>query len=284
MLARLVGLIALCSALPFAIHTTQLWSSTELGLIAFNVSMPVVAGVAVWIRLRNPVAGPAAPMRAGSLGILAGVALTCAVLYAALQEPLIGSFGLWLSLVAAVGLVGSGALASRVVLPLFPLALTAPLTHSLAAQIELALQHASAWCASVWLPLIGYEVERRGLLLFTASFQNLGNETCSGVSTLSTLVIYAILIGVILSLPNRTVAIVSALTIPLSIALNGARIAWISVLGERGGTPLAMGPMHDVAGIVVFGVGYALLFLTMLWLYRRRAVSRDRSNPPDPAD
>lgn len=291
MLARLpvrLVLVAvnLAALAPYVVGTARDWAHGDFGLSAFPMMMPVVAVIAVWIRLRNlprgdgpvPGAGVWPPPALALTGTAA--TLTAALAAHSLDEPLLGSLSLWLGLWTSAALAFGARVGGLLGLPLFPLVLSAPLTRDAAAVIEEGLQYASAAAGQGWLVVLGEGVRREGTLLITEGFRNSVDETCSGVSTISTLLIYAILLGVMLRIRTRPLVVVALLTVPLSIVLNGARIATVSLLGEAGGRALAMGEWHDYTGFAAFFVGYAVLMAGLLvWSRReRRAEARRRAS------
>jgi exosortase len=262
---------------PYLVGTARDWAHGDFGLSAFSMMMPVVAAIAVWIRLRNPPRGPAGgleakrwPHAAAALGGTAA-ALAAGLAAHSLGEPLLGSLSLWLGLWVSAALVFGARVGGLVGLPLFPLVLSAPLTRDAAAVIEEGLQYASAAAGQGWLVVVGESVRREGTLLITEGFRNSVDETCSGVSTISTLLIYTILLGAVLRIRTRPLVVGALLTVPLSVLLNGARIATVSLLGEAGGRALAMGEWHDYTGFAAFFVGYAVLLAALLaWTRRER--------------
>lgn len=266
------------STTPYLTDLLSQWRSNELVAISFGAMMPLIAGVACWIRFRTADDRSESPSKTSLVGPLAGLAFCINCLAWVLHEPIVGSVGLWLTAGAVIGVVGGHQRLARYLLPISPLVLTAPLTTGWMSQFEYVLQHISASVAAVWLTIFGYDVEKQGLLLVTPAFHNLVDETCSGVSTLAALSLYTLILGLIFRIRERRLAFLIALALPFSVLVNGARIAIISALGERGGSELAMGPMHDVSGYASFLVGYGLILCLLGWLYRRGLPSSTVSN------
>jgi exosortase len=280
--AILAALLVL-SVVPVCVSTLDWWLHNDLDLVSFSLLMPLAAGAACWVRWRQidpdrdrPDSKPGGVGRLDSdhaarladwvLGLSAATVALSAAGWA-LREPIFGSMGLWLGAAALAGIWLGARTARRALLPLFPLVFVAPLTRDLPAHLEAVLQRLSAGSAVFWLGLFGTPVTRRGVVLETPTFQNVVDDTCSGVSTLSALAILTLLLGLIVGLRDRRTVLAMALAVPLTLAINGARIAWISVLGEAGGAELALA-RHDLTGWVTFGTGYALLLLGVLALRR----------------
>ena len=288
---RVLALLVLASAVPYLLEIITWWSGNEPALVAFSWMMPIVAVVACWLRFRGSErrddTKPARhwlPLTMGLLGV--GFALGGWVL----DEPIVSATGLWLAIASALGLAIYPWLSRPYLLPLSPLVLTAPLTRDFPANVEQWLQRASTVVGGFWMSILGLEVERDGLLLITSRFHTVVDETCSGINTLTALTVYCLLLGLILRVRDRGILLLGFLALPTSIVLNGLRIAWIAILGERGGTELAMGPMHGIAGFVSFFVGYALLLVGLVLLRKRQGATvpsnndEDQRQPGDEAD
>ena len=277
-----VALLVLASAAPYLVGTITWWSSNEPALVAFSWMMPIVTAAACWLRFRGrrQIAGvePTPHWLALTLGLLS---VGCALGGWALDEPVLGAMGLWLAISSALGLGIDPGLARQFLLPLSPLILTAPLTRDFPARVEHWLQGASTVVGEWWMRIFGLDVQRDGLLLLTDRFHTVVDETCSGINTLTALTIYCLLLGLILRVRDRGILLVGFLALPGSIVLNGLRIAWIGVLGERGGTELAMGTMHGIAGFVSFFVGYALLLVGLVLLRRRQGATVPSNDDED---
>ncbi len=270
MMRRLAfAVVLIASTVPFLTDLLGWWRSNELIDVSFSAMMPIIAGVACWIRFRTDDDRTRSRTSSHVLVVATLLALCVNCLAWVLDEPIVGAVGFWLTVGAAVGLVGGRELLGRYLLPLTPLILMAPLTTGWMARFELMLQHLSANVACVWLTVLGFEVQKQDLLILTPTFYNLVDETCSGVNTLAALSLYTLLLGLIFRIRERQLLVLVVLALPFSLLVNGTRIATISTLGEHGGSELAMGPMHNVSGYASFLVGYALILGLLGWLYRR---------------
>ena len=270
----ILAALVLASTAPYIRYLIDWWTANEPAMVAFSWMMPIVAAVGCWIRLRSRADGPGErPAPSWLPALLAVLSLGCALCGWLASEPIVSALGLWLALPAALGMARGPRSGLRYLLPISPLVLTAPLTRDFPELVEGWLQRASAVVGAGWARLFGLDVERDGLLLMTDKFHTLVDETCSGINTLTALAVYSLLLGLILRVRDRNIALVAILSLPGSIVLNGLRIAWIAALGERGGAELAMGYMHGVAGFASFFVGYGLLLLGLVLLRERPAAT-----------
>lgn len=79
----------------------------------------------------------------------------------------------------------------------------------------------------------------------SSAFYLIINETCSGVNLLLSSALYAVGFTWLTHGSPRGALWLTLCSIPISLALNGARIAMIFLLGHHGGVELAMGPWHE---------------------------------------
>jgi exosortase len=274
-----IAALLLLVTVPFLLETIAWWLGNDPSLVSFSLIMPLAAAAACWIRYRtSPVESPDAGLQPPPAVLLLPVLLSG--LYWALSEPILGAAGLWTALVAVLGLLRGRAVGRHYALPLLPLLFLAPLARDLPANLETPLQTASAAVAEIFLRVGGEEVVRTGVILDTPSFRNIVDRTCSGVSTLTTLIVFSVILALIVRLRDRRIVVAALLSIPLGIVINGARIAWISLLGEYQGVAVAMGDMHDTTGYVTFAGGYAVLLLVVLT--SRRGQEKAGSTPTKP--
>jgi len=80
---------------------------------------------------------------------------------------------------------------------------------------------------------------------YSSEFYLIINETCSGVNLLLSSALYAVGFTWLTKGSPRAALWIVLWTIPLSLLLNGCRIAMIFLLGHLGGVELAMGPWHE---------------------------------------
>ncbi|MBM4291027.1 MAG: exosortase/archaeosortase family protein, partial [Deltaproteobacteria bacterium] len=86
--------------------------------------------------------------------------------------------------------------------------------------------------------------------LYTPEFYLIVDETCAGVNLLLSSALYAAGFTWAVGGSGRAALWLVALSLPLSLAANAARIALIFALGCYGGVELAMGPWHEGSAYV----------------------------------
>jgi exosortase len=144
--------------------------------------------------------------------------------------------------------------------PLLLLATMVPLPvmvyNSLAAPLQLFASDVATRIAQA----LGISVFRDGNIIQLASGSLGVAEACSGLNSLSALVVGSLLLGYLFcpSLAGRILLFIAA--IPLAIAVNVIRVAGTAVLADYN-QEFAMGFYHSFSGWLVFVAGVGLLYV-----------------------
>jgi len=144
--------------------------------------------------------------------------------------------------------------------PILLLATMVPLPtivyNSLAAPLQLLASDIAARLAQGF----GVSVFRDGNILQLANVTLGVAEACSGLNSLSALIVGSVLLGYLLctGLPSRILLFVAAA--PLAVAVNIFRVAGTAVLADYH-QEFAMGFYHSFSGWLVFVCGFGLLYL-----------------------
>lgn len=139
------------------------------------------------------------------------------------------------------------------------------LYNSIAAPLQLFASEASAWLVQG----LGVTVLRDGNLIHLARITLGVEEACSGLSSLSTLIVASLLLGFLSSSSAWVRLLLFALSIPVAIAANVLRVAGTALIADHR-PELAMGFYHLFSGWLVFLIGLGLLYglsalLNALW-------------------
>jgi exosortase len=149
----------------------------------------------------------------------------------------------------------------RLVLPLLLLASMVPLPvmiyNSLAGPLQLLASEGATQIAQS----VGVSVFRDGNVIQLAGVTLGVAEACSGLNSLSALIVGSLLLGYLFcsSWVARIALIVAS--VPLAIAVNVIRVAGTAILADLN-RDFAMGFYHTFSGWLVFVVGLGLLYLT----------------------
>jgi exosortase len=114
---------------------------------------------------------------------------------------------------------------------------------------------------------LGVSIYRDGNVIHLANTSLGVAEACSGLNSLSALVVGSLLLGFLedASVLGRVALFV--LSVPLAIAVNVVRVAGTAVLADYH-TEFAMGFYHMLSGWLVFVLGFGLLWLTGKLVFR----------------
>lgn len=260
---------------PYALWLVRTWHALPLEhTLTCSLALPMAAGLA-WVG-RDPgaVAHPA-PGQWWAALLGGGLALHLV----ALGTGLFGLSGLGLPL-ALAGLVWRGrgvACLRRMLLPILFLVFVLPLPWMLQAQFALPSQRASAMMAYLLVRPTTLNVMLDGMYVYTPDFYVLVNDTCSGLSSACALLMLAIVVSQLRRLPPQRSALLLVGVLPVGLLANGARIAFLLVMGHTFGIEWAEGWVHDLSAVAFFGCAYAAMF----WASRRLAQRgrRPRATP-----
>jgi exosortase len=107
---------------------------------------------------------------------------------------------------------------------------------------------------------LGVTVYRDGNIINLATISLGVEEACSGLNSLSALMVGGLLLGYLQCTRFRTRALLFALTIPLSIAVNILRVTGTAVIADYH-EEFALGFYHSFSGWLVFVAGFGVLYL-----------------------
>jgi exosortase len=226
---------------------------------SYGMLVPPLAGYIAWKRKRLTLSFPAAPSLTGLLWI-AGACLTL----------LIGRLGaeFFLSRISIVilltGLVytfwGKERLRT-LVFPLLLLATMVPLPVIVFNQLAAPLQLVASQVSTRVAQFFGVSVFQDGNIIQLATTTLGVEEACSGLRSLSALIVMALLLGFLLCERPLTRVILLAMALPIAVFVNVARVSGTAIMADYN-PQLAMGFYHTFSGWLVFLLGIALVFAT----------------------
>lgn len=253
--ALLIATAALIA--PALLHALDVWSTVEE--FSYGFLIPPVSILIVWWRRRELRQSIAAGASAGLLVVAAALATYLA--------------GERIGIHAVSGLAVSPLLFGAVVFlwgwragrvlafPIGFLAFGLGVFRGLLDSVGFALQTITAAGATALAQTIGVGVVRDGLVLSSNHFAFIVAETCSGMSSLVSLLALAALWTYAArgSLPRRLVVVASV--VPLTIAANSVRVALVLLVANTFGQDAALGFFHGASSLVLFGIALAGLLL-----------------------
>jgi exosortase len=156
--------------------------------------------------------------------------------------------------------------------PLLLLATMVPLPVIFYNAIATPLQLFASDVATNLAQMLGVAVYRDGNVIHLAHVSLGVEEACSGLNSLSALMVASLLLGFLFCPQVSVRVILFALSIPLSIAVNVVRVTGTAVIADFH-EEFAMGFYHSFSGWLVFIGGFAILYLTargLNWLAKNR--------------
>ena len=243
----------------------QVWNTDEQG------HGPIIGAVTLWLMWRSRQQVIDAPYKpaniAGGLLFAAGVsAYALGRSQQIIQGEVVGMLALAMSLV----LLLRGTQALRVwAFPFFFLVFLVPLPGVLVQAMTIPLKTAVSYAAEVVMYHAGYPVGRTGVILTVGQYQLLVADACAGLNSIFTLealgLLYANLMGYTSKLRNVMLAI---LVVPIAFVANVIRVLILILVTYYFGDEAGQGFVHTFAGMVLFGVGLAMMLATDTMLGR----------------
>lgn len=236
------------------VELVHIWSTDDNYSHGFLI--PPIAAYLAWERRASFRNAPARFSAAG-LMVLGGSLVMLA--------PGIPGFLARLSLVSALaGMVlfifGRERLRT-VALPLGVLLLMVPLPGPVFDRLEMPLRMATSMLSEVFIRAADIPVLRDGNLLMLGNVTLEVARECSGIRTTISLVTLGLVFGYAADSRLSLRLIVVALTIPVVVVVNSARVAGTALGTHYYGPEAARGLLHDAAGWVAFAAAFAAMLL-----------------------
>jgi exosortase len=144
--------------------------------------------------------------------------------------------------------------------PLLLLATMVPLPALVYNSLSAPLQLLASDLATQLAQALGVSVYRDGNIIQLASTSLGVAEACSGLASLSTLMVASLLLGYLFCSSVMARVLLFASAIPLAIAVNVLRVSGTALLADYN-QEYAMGFYHSFSGWLVFMVGFAFLYM-----------------------
>ena len=250
-----LGVLAAIAYGPVLVRLFSTWwvdSEYSHGLICAPL-----AAVIVWSRREELARIPRSPSPAGLYGAIAAIVLLLVGTLGA--EVFLTRASLLLFIGSAVVFLFGRRHLRAVAFPFAIVALSIPIPALLMTRITLPLQFAASAAAETTLRLVHIPVLREGNVLVLSDATLQVAEACSGVRSMMSLLVIALVVARIMDRHLTTRAAIVAAAVPVTIAVNAFRVTATAVATEFYGVGAADGLLHETLGIVLFGVSAILL-------------------------
>jgi exosortase B len=251
------GLLALYVPTYFDMAHT-LWNTED------QAHGPMVVGVSLWLMwqrrhallnagdLPRPVAGGAL-LAAGLLSYAVGRSQGVMLLETGSQIPVLGGV-----LLAVCGWRTLRAFA----FPLCFLIFSAPLPGLIVDSLTAPLKQVASSIAEGTLYAAGYPIARNGVMLAIGQYQVMVADACSGLHSLYSLLAMGLLFVHLMAYRSRLHnGLLIASILPIALVANVVRVIILVLVTYHFGDGAAQGFVHSSAGLLMFAVALAVLFL-----------------------
>jgi len=226
--------------------------------------LPPLALYIAWIQRRHLLSCAATPDQRGIF--LTGFACVTYVLGRLASEFFLTRISFVILLVGLIWTFWGLDRLRRLFLPLLLLASMVPLPvmiyNSLAGPLQLLASEGATRIAQS----VGVSVFRDGNVIQLAGVTLGVAEACSGLNSLSALIVGSLLLGYLFCSGWVARIALIVLSVPLAIGVNVMRVAGTAILADLN-REFAMGFYHAFSGWLVFVVGLGLLYLTARGLH-----------------
>lgn len=252
-----LGILAL--AIPSVLSLSQtLWQGEEQG------HGPILLAIVLWLfwRVANEVHSALAKPNtiAGFVLVLCSAFI---YIIGRSQEIYAFEIGAFIPLIIGIILALHGfATVKKYWFPLLFLAFLIPLPAFITDWLTSGLKNHISYWAEVILYELGYPVSRSGVILYVGQYQLLVADACSGMNSLFSLiavgVLYVYLNGDIFE--KRSLLLLVSI-VPIAFIANVIRVLTLILVTYYYGDEAGQGFIHSFAGIAVFAISLALLYI-----------------------
>jgi exosortase len=259
-----VGLLTL--AIPTLITLgRQVWSAEG------GVHGPIVLATGIWMlgRQRRTIEELARP---GSLLIGVPLLVASLLIYVAgrvFDFISIETFGLVATAVSAGYLYFGGTALRACWFPVLWLFFLVPPPGWVVDRVTAPLKEFVSYASTGFLSALDYPILRQGVTLFIGPYQLLVEDACSGLRSLSSLIVVTLLYVYIKNKPSWGYALfIAMLVIPVAVVTNIIRIVMLVLITYYWGDAAAQSFLHNTTGIVMFVIALLGIF-AIDWLVER---------------
>lgn len=164
---------------------------------------------------------------------------------------------------AVLSIYGGRKILREVWFPIIFMIFLVPLPGFIIDGITGPLKAGVSHAAEFFLYVIGYPIARNGVVLTIGQYQLLVADACSGLHSIYSLFALGILFMYLMGHKNIwRISLLFLLILPIAFFANVVRVIILVLITYYFGDEAGQGFVHGLAGMVLFIIGLALLFLT----------------------
>jgi exosortase len=239
------------------------WWTVEAS--SYGMLIPPIALYLAWIRRHDILAIPARYDNRG-LTLVAGACVTF-LLGQLAAEFFLARISFVLLLAGLTWSFWGFARLRALAFPFILLMTMVPLPGLVYNSVAAPLQLLASTAATDIAQSLGVSIYRDGNIIHLATTSLGVAEACSGLNSLSSLVVGSLLLGYLEDASLMGRILLTVLSIPLAIAVNVIRVAGTAVLADYR-PEYSMGFYHLFSGWLIFVFGFGLLWLTGKLIFR----------------
>lgn len=226
--------------------------------------LPPLALYIAWIQRHNTFSIPAIPDNRGLL--LTACACLIFLLGKLASEFFLMRFSFVILLAGLIWTFWGRSRLRTLIFPVLLLATMVPLPVMLYNSVAAPLQLLASDLATRIAQACGISVFRDGNVIQLAGTALGVAEACSGLNSLSALIVGSVLLGFLLCSRPFTRVVLCVLAVPLAIAVNIVRVAGTAIIADFN-QEFAEGFYHSFSGWLIFVTGFAALYLVARTLH-----------------
>lgn len=160
--------------------------------------------------------------------------------------------------------------------PLFFLLFMVPIPDSILGLVSFPLQLSVTKISTSLIQTVGIPAYREGNMVYFSNTQLEVAEACSGIRSLASLAMLSILFSWSLKRNWSVKLLLIASALPLAVFTNIVRVTGTGILAHFYGAKVALGFLHEFAGMVTFAFGFVLL--SLLYWALNKTLKEDHVN------
>jgi exosortase len=239
---------------------------------AHGCLVPVIATIMLVAKRRKLAALERSPSTAGFVLVMPGMALMLVAVLMDLKMAM--GVALIITLAGIIWNLWGKAVLNWAAFPLVFLLLMLPLNYPLEIFAGFPLRLLATNLTAGMLKLTGLDVIVQGTLISTPDFQLSIESACSGIKTLSAMLVVGMVLAYFGHQRWLDRMVIVLLLAPSALLANAVRNYCITLIGHYFGPEAAMGFLHSFSGLIVFFLSvFLLIVFSELLLWQRKRTS-----------